>query len=303
MKAIIPVLICTFLLAGGCAIESGGGDPDAGDGPGCTNDCNMGDRSCEDNGYITCGYFDEDPCRDWSEPVACASDKICEGGDCVMSCSDQCVWGERRCLGDEYQECGYHDEDTCLDWGDQVACPDTQICMEETTECWYTYPPGPYGTTYGRIMDNECLEKVTCEGGIPSAEPFCMEDFLDKKAIMFGIHTGWCPICIQLAVQLENGLYQPYKDQGFEIILVQIEDDRRSSNRADLLDFCCEEIETRGYTFTVAIDPGGRTLAGYFSLGGVPLTMLLDQRMKIRYKMEGEPAGLESTLQTILSEP
>ena len=88
MKAIIPVLICTFLLAGGCAIESGGGDPDAGDGPGCTNDCNMGDRSCEDNGYITCGYFDEDPCRDWSEPVACASDKICEGGDCVSSLPD-----------------------------------------------------------------------------------------------------------------------------------------------------------------------------------------------------------------------
>jgi hypothetical protein len=301
MKTTIIVLFPVFLAAGGCAIESGGGDPGDGGGPGCTNDCNMGDRGCEGNGYTTCGYFDEDPCRDWSDPVACASDKICEGGDCVMACSDQCVWGERRCLGDEYQECGYHDEDTCLDWGDQVACPEYQVCQEDTSECWYTYPPGPYGTTYGRTMENVCLEKCVCEGGTVSAETFCMQDFLDKKAIMFGIHTGWCPGCRQLAASLENGLYQPYKDQGFEIILVQLETPTRSSDRTALLNFCCEEKQTK--TFTVAIDPGGQKLADYFSLGGVPLSMLLDRRMKIRYKIEGDPSGLEATLQDILAEP
>jgi len=302
MKTTIIVLFSVFSLSGGCAIESGGSDPgDGGDGPGCTNDCNLGDRGCSGNGFTTCGYFDEDPCRDWSDPVECASDKVCEGGGCVMACSDQCVYGERRCLGDAYQECGYHDEDTCLDWGEQIACPEYQVCQEDTAECWYTYPPGPYGTTYGRIMENVCLEKCVCENGTVSAETFCMQDFLDKKAIMFGIHTGWCPGCRQLAASLENGLYQPYKDQGFEIILVQLETPTRSSDRNDLLDFCCEEKQTK--TFTVAIDPGGQKLAGYFSLGGVPLSMLLDRRMKIRYKIEGDPAGLEATLQDILAEP
>ena len=305
MKAIISILMTVIWLAGGCAIESGGGgDPgDGGEGPGCTNDCNVGERGCVGNGFTTCGYFDEDPCRDWSEPTECASDKICEAGDCVISCSDQCQWGERRCAGDASQECGYHDADTCLDWGDAIACPADQTCLEETTECWYTYPPGPYGTTYGRTMENICLEKCVCDGGSATAESFCLDEFLDKKAIMFGIHTGWCPICIQLAVQLENGLYQPYKDQGFEIILVEIEDDSRSADRTDLLNYCCEEKTRRGYTFTMAIDPGARKTSKYFSLGGVPLTILLDDRMVIRYKTEGEPAGLEATLQDILGNP
>jgi hypothetical protein len=295
------LLITAFLLTGGCAIESGGGDPGDGGGPGCTNDCNMNDRGCVGNGYTTCGYFDEDPCRDWSDPVECASDKICEGGDCVISCSDQCVWGERRCLGDEYQECGYHDADTCLDWGDQIACPEYQVCQADTFECWYTYPEGPYGTTYGRIMENVCLEKCVCEGGVATAETFCMEEFLDRKAIMFGIHTGWCPGCRSLAASLESGLYQPYKDQGFDIILVQLETPTRSSDRTALLNFCCDEKEHM--SFTVAIDPGGQRLADYFSWGGVPLSMLLDRRMKIRYKIEGDPAGMEATLQNILAEP
>ena len=61
---------------------------------------------------------------------------------------------------------------------------------------------------------------------------------------MFGIHTGWCPGCRQLAAQLESGLYQPYKAQGFEIILVQLETPSRSANRNDLLDFCCEEVNS-----------------------------------------------------------
>jgi hypothetical protein len=82
---------------------------------------------------------------------------------------------------------------------------------------------------------------------------------------------------------------------------VQLETPTRSSDRTALLNFCCEEKQTK--TFTVAIDPGGQKLADYFSLGGVPLSMLLDRRMKIRYKIEGDPSGLEATLQDILAEP
>ncbi len=305
MKAAIATLLTAIWLVGGCSNESGDDFPqDGGDGPGCTSDCNLGNRSCVGNGIVTCGYFDEDPCRDWSEPIECASDKICEGGECVMACSDECVLGERRCAGDAYQECGNHDEDTCLEWGAEIACPEDQTCLEETTECWYVYPPGPYGTNYNYIMENICLEKCVCSGGSVTAESFCLEEFLDKRAILFTVHAGWCPVCNQMAAQLESGLYQTYKDQGFEIILVHIEDDSRSDDRNDMLNFCCEETSQRGYTFTVAIDPAAQKTAKYFTQGGVPLSLLLDHRMKIRYKLEGLPGdNLEWVLQQILSEP
>jgi hypothetical protein len=316
--SILATVMVALWFSGGCSIETGG-DIDPGDGgnqkdgsidPGdggdsedtnCTDDCVVGERACQDNGFVVCGEFDDDPCRDWSEPIECDSDKICEEGQCQIACSDQCQVGGRRCTGEAYQECGDHDDDPCLDWSADIPCADGKICLDDTVTCVYKYPSGPYGTGHGDTMENLCLEKCVCSGGSPQAESFCLEEFLGNQAIMVTLHTGWCPGCRDLAAQLEDGLYQPYKAKGFEIVMVLLEDDRRSSNRSALLNYCCEEKTSSGMTFTVAIDPGGQKTGQYFDQGILPLSMLVDDKMVIRYKNEGAVAGLEATLQDLLN--
>jgi hypothetical protein len=274
-----------------------------GGGSNCSDDCAVGERDCQGIGFVVCGEFDQDDCLDWSEPIECASDKVCEGGDCLMACTDQCQSGERQCAGDGYQECGNYDSDTCLEWSEVTPCGDDQTCQADTVTCVDTYPPGPYGTRYGDTIENLCLERCVCTSGSPQAESFCLDEFLGNKAILIAIHTGWCPGCHQMAAQFEDGLYQPYRDQGFEIILVLIEDDGRNSSRSALLDYCCEEKTGQGMTFTVAIDPAGQKTSKYFSWGALPLSMLVDQQMTISYKSEGSAYGLEAKIQDLLNDP
>lgn len=306
LSAALMMLVPIFIPA--CAIESSGNifPEDGDDGSGgseCTDDCAVGERDCQGIGFVVCGEFDDDDCLDWSEPIECASDKVCEGGECLMACTDQCQAGERQCAGDGYQECGNHDSDSCLEWSEVTACGADQVCQADTVTCVDTYPAGPYGTGFGDTIENLCLERCVCTSGSPQAESFCLDEFLGNKAILIGVHTGWCPGCREMAAQLEDGLYQPYHDQGFEIVLVLIEDDGRSSNRSALLSYCCEEKNNNGMTFTVAIDPGGQKTSKFFSWGALPLSMVVDSEMTISYKSEGSAYGLEAKIQDLLSGP
>lgn len=56
-----------------------------------------------------------------------------ERSDC-SSCNDQCVPGELRCDGNDWQECDYFDSDPCLDWGGGASCDPGTHC-EGDGEC------------------------------------------------------------------------------------------------------------------------------------------------------------------------
>jgi outer membrane protein assembly factor BamB len=91
----------------------------------CQDDCAKEQRICEGNGYRVCGYYDADPCLDWSGITDCASFETCneQTGRCEISCSDECpTEGDRRCSTDGYDTCGDFDSDPCLEWGGHVAC-------------------------------------------------------------------------------------------------------------------------------------------------------------------------------------
>jgi len=49
----------------------------------CQNDCTLGARRCNGNGYQLCGNFDADSCSEWSLATSCGSSKICSSGLCV----------------------------------------------------------------------------------------------------------------------------------------------------------------------------------------------------------------------------
>lgn len=50
----------------------------------CEQECLEGETICEgDKSYRVCGFFDEDACREFSEPRACDSGEVCRYGACV----------------------------------------------------------------------------------------------------------------------------------------------------------------------------------------------------------------------------
>jgi hypothetical protein len=54
----------------------------------CVNECSpSGTRQCRGNGYWTCGYYDSDPCLDWSTVTGCLSGHTCLNGVCVAATS------------------------------------------------------------------------------------------------------------------------------------------------------------------------------------------------------------------------
>ncbi|MBO4350164.1 MAG: hypothetical protein J6A01_04345 [Proteobacteria bacterium] len=53
-----------------------------GDASACENECEEGTAVCEDNGYKSCGQYDEDSCLEWSGVTACNAGETCVNGVC-----------------------------------------------------------------------------------------------------------------------------------------------------------------------------------------------------------------------------
>ncbi len=156
----------------------------------CTDDCNEGQRICDGNGYRVCGYYDADPCLDWSGITNCASYETCnpDNGRCEISCSDECPsQGDKRCSTDGYDTCGDYDIDPCLEWGGHVACPSgykcdggacVEDCQDECTEGERICDGAGYRVC-GDYDTDSCLDwsaiypcgsGEVCDGGVCSRE-------------------------------------------------------------------------------------------------------------------------------------
>jgi hypothetical protein len=164
----------------------------------CASECSDGDLRCAamGDGVETCGNYDTDSCLEFGGFVACAANQVCLDGECVMACSDECNFAERRCVAGipAYEVCADHDADGCTEWGGQSSCGQDQLCDVNTGECYDegAYPPGPYGTGLGDTIANECFERCLCtEYNLDGAEEFCFEDFLGARAILVPVSTGW----------------------------------------------------------------------------------------------------------------
>jgi thiol-disulfide isomerase/thioredoxin len=167
------------------------------------------------------------------------------------------------------------------------------------------YPPPPYGTQYGEVVENFRVQETLCTAGTGMGRAIYMKDFLDAKATLVSVHAGWCGPCKTQAQTMEEDVYQVYKDRGLKILLLLYQTDTQSEDEQELLDYTCEYKEEHGMTFVVGIDPGAEVTSQYFrpTEAGTPLNMLLDQEMVIRYKVEGViPDVLEGNIEAILSE-
>jgi hypothetical protein len=126
---------------------------------------------------------------------------------------------------------------------------------------------------------------------------------LNAKAKLISIHTGWCDYCHEQKI-LMGQWYQTYKDQGLEIFSILAADAYHNQSHDAVLEWCCVESEDiYGSTYVTAIDPGYAKTDMYFDENAVPLNMVVDYDMVIRYKVHGyDPATLEATIQQLLQE-
>ena len=88
----------------------------------CENECQPdGQAECDDgqDGYRTCGDYDDDACLEWSAVTECGSDELCQDGECAAGCiepDEDCKEWDDCC---DYPDQGYH------------CCPVFHFCVKD----------------------------------------------------------------------------------------------------------------------------------------------------------------------------
>lgn len=103
------------------------------------------------------------------------------------------------------------------------------------------------------------------------------------RVILLDISACWCAPCQAEAAQLE-ALYQQYKNQGFIILTVLIED--ATGGQPDAAD-CAYWADTYGLTFPVLYDVNYSVWYLFNTTNYIPLNLIIDRNMIIRYKDTG----------------
>lgn len=164
--------------------------------PSCMDECAPGSRSCDESGgYRVCGQFDSDPCFEFSPPVACPNEFVCELGQCVPPCRDECPVGSAICSNETtVSVCGNFDTDLCLEPGAPIECNagercEQGSCVDENDACTDECSAGEtlcFGDsvrTCGDYDSDACLDLgppvpcglgEACSGG--ACVPFCQDE-------------------------------------------------------------------------------------------------------------------------------
>lgn len=118
---------------------------------------------------------------------------------------------------------------------------------------------------------------------------------LRGKVVYVDFWASWCAPCL-LSLPLYNELYNRYRDQGLEIVGINIDNPIE-----DGLDFLLDTP----LDFIIPADPDGETPALY-DVYGMPTSYLLDREGKVRLVHEGFRDGdielIEAEIKSLLAE-
>ena len=116
----------------------------------------------------------------------------------------------------------------------------------------------PVGVTVGRLAPELQLENL-------AGEQVRLSD-LRGRPVMINFWAAWCGFCrIELPEMQE--VYESYRDQGFTILAVDVQDDR-----TEVKSF----VEELGLTFPVLLDSRGEVSRSY-RIRGLPTSYFVDQ--------------------------
>lgn len=117
----------------------------------CISQCVLDARICATaTSYQVC-IDPGDGCLEYGSTQACGGTLVCQGGQCLdpaQPCTSECVAGSRTCGPDNsFLECGDHDADTCVEWGDPNPCPPQTTCSGGECRTGCSNECAPLGST------------------------------------------------------------------------------------------------------------------------------------------------------------
>jgi peroxiredoxin/outer membrane protein assembly factor BamD (BamD/ComL family) len=108
---------------------------------------------------------------------------------------------------------------------------------------------------------------------------------LKGKPVLLVFWATWCPHCKREMPSVEER-FQKYKDRGLQILAVT------RNSRGQTTDKVREFLGQNGYTFPVAIDPGGTSRA--YGVSGIPAAALVDKDGKVVFR--NHPARIDDAM-------
>ena len=156
--------------------------------------------------------------------------------------------------------------------------------------------PESVGTGLGDTFD--VFKSLTnCDG-----EKVQLLDLMCGKKLTFvDISAGWCQPCKEQAETLDEEIYEPFKDQGLQVISIIFED---PDGYPATSSYCQVWRDTFSLTSSVLVDPALIALKQQFVDAGnaAPINLLLDEDFKIIYIRSGEnPSDLVETIEAELA--
>ncbi len=109
----------------------------------------------------------------------------------------------------------------------------------------------------------------------------------EGQVVLLNVGAGWCTACKEETPSLQADLWEEYRDEGFVLIQLLVEDaDYNPANQDDALAWR-DEFDV---TYIVCPDPDW-SLKKYFLEETLPFNMLLDKQMNIREKTHAYDAA------------
>ena len=120
----------------------------------------------------------------------------------------------------------------------------------------------------------------------PDGTRFNLEDHLARQVIVLDFWATWCGPCLQALKKL-----QALQDRYPQVLVLAVAiDDGRTLSQVG------PYVHGRGFTFTVLLDPDASVCRQYNPRGGVPYTVVIDQRGNTAYAHSGYLPGDERAL-------
>ena len=117
-----------------------------------------------------------------------------------------------------------------------------------------------------------------------------LEDF-EGDVVMINFWATWCGPCRKEMPHLE-ALHQRYKDLGFTLLGVNVEDDERGA---------LKYLEETPVSFEILFDPGNR-VSEMYDVVAMPSTVMVDREGNMRYIHHGYQSGYENEYQSQIRE-